>query len=72
MSDVEMVISLRQIYADALANNKVDAIVVWEPHCYNARQLLGDQAIRLPSSEIYRETFNFMAMKDFIKNNSES
>ncbi|MDH3974073.1 MAG: NrtA/SsuA/CpmA family ABC transporter substrate-binding protein [Deltaproteobacteria bacterium] len=52
----------------ALANNDVDAIVIWEPHAYKARQLLRENAARVPSSEIYWETFNFMVMNDFAKN----
>lgn len=55
----------------ALEKNRVDAIVIWEPHAYNARQLLQDNAIRLPSSEVYKETFNFIAMKDFARDNPE-
>ena len=54
---------------DALKNNRVDAIVIWEPHAYNARQLLQGKVIRLPSSEVYKETFNFMVMKDFANDN---
>ena len=57
---------------NALKNNQVDAIVIWEPHGYNAGKLLGDKAIRLPSSEVYKETFNFMVMNDFAKANSEA
>jgi ABC-type nitrate/sulfonate/bicarbonate transport system substrate-binding protein len=50
----------------ALANNQVDAIVIWEPHGYNAQKLLGpDKAKRLPSSDVYKETFNFMVMKEY-------
>jgi NitT/TauT family transport system substrate-binding protein len=50
---------------DALANNQVDAIVIWEPHGYNAQKLLKDNAARLASSDVYKETFNFMVMKDY-------
>ena len=37
----------------------------------NARELLGDKAIRLPSSDVYRTTFNFLVMKDFAEENPE-
>jgi ABC-type nitrate/sulfonate/bicarbonate transport system substrate-binding protein len=56
----------------ALNAKEVDTIVIWEPHAYNAQELLGAKAIRLPSSEIYKETFNFMVMNDFAKENSET
>lgn len=50
----------------ALADGRVDGIVVWEPHASNARKAVGDDKIlRLPSSDIYRETFNFMVMNEF-------
>ncbi|GAJ06916.1 unnamed protein product, partial [marine sediment metagenome] len=56
---------------DALNNNRVDAIVIWEPHAYNALNLLGQDAIRLPSSDVYCETFNFVVMKDFAQAHPE-
>jgi len=55
----------------ALLNNRVDAIVIWEPHAYTAQNLLGQDAVRLPSSDVYRETFNFMTMKDFARAHPE-
>jgi NitT/TauT family transport system substrate-binding protein len=64
-SDVEVIDISPSELPDALNNNRVDAIVIWEPHGYNARNLLGQDAVRLPSSDIYRTTFNFMVMKDF-------
>lgn len=57
---------------NALNGGHVDAIVIWEPFAYGARTLLGDKAIRLPSSEIYWETFNFAVMKNFVKKNPEA
>lgn len=54
---------------EALKNDRVDAIVIWEPHAYNAQHLLQEKAIRIPSSEVYLETFNFVMMKDFAVNN---
>ena len=56
---------------EALNSGQVDAIVIWEPHGYNAKKLLGDKAIRLPSSDVYKETFNFMVMNDFAEENPE-
>ncbi|MBT4376383.1 ABC transporter substrate-binding protein [archaeon] len=57
---------------DRLNGGEVDAIVIWEPHAYNAMQLLGDNALRLPSSDVYDETFNFIVMKEFVEENPET
>ena len=55
----------------SLNNNEVDAISVWEPFAYEAKQLLHDKAIELPCGEIYRTTFNFTVMKDFAEDHPE-
>jgi len=68
-SEVEVIDIAPSDLPSALENNQVDAIVIWEPHGYNARKLLGDKAIRLPSSDVYKETFNFMVMNDFAEEN---
>ena len=70
-SDVEM-INIRTVDLPlALKNNEVDVISVWQPYTQKARQLLGDNAIELPSSEIYRTTFSFATMKSFSKEHPE-
>jgi len=68
-SDVEAIDIAPSDLPGALESNQVDAIVIWEPHAYNAKKLLGDNAIRLPSSDVYKETFNFMVMNDFAHDN---
>jgi len=71
IADVEM-INIRTVdLPAALKNNEVDAISVWQPYTQKAMQLLGDNAVELPSAEIYRTTFNFAAMKTFAKENPE-
>ncbi|MFC2047119.1 ABC transporter substrate-binding protein [Chloroflexota bacterium] len=71
-SDVEVIDIGSSELPDALNNHRVDAIVIWEPHAYNAQNLLGQDAVRLPSSDIYRTTFNFMIMKDFAQAHPEA
>ncbi|MEE9247186.1 MAG: NrtA/SsuA/CpmA family ABC transporter substrate-binding protein [Dehalococcoidia bacterium] len=71
-SEVEVVDIAPSDLPDALANNQVDAIVIWEPHASNARKLLGDKAIRLPSSDVYKTTFNFVVMNDFAQAHPET
>lgn len=70
-SEVEVIDIAPSDLPGALENNQVDAIVIWEPHAYNAQKLLGDKAVRLPSSDVYKETFNFVVMKDFAMNHPE-
>ena len=71
ISDVEMINIKTVDLPAALKNNEVDAISVWQPYTQKAMQLLGDNAIELPSSEIYRTTFNFAVMKVFAKEHPE-
>lgn len=70
-SDVEMINIKTVALPDALKNKEVDAISVWQPYTQKAMQLLGDNAIELPSSEIYRTTFNFAVMKMFAEEHPE-
>ncbi len=71
-SDVKLIDINPSALPGALKNKRVDVIVVWEPHAYIARNSLGGEAIRLPSSDIYRETSNFMVMNDFAQANPEA
>ena len=70
-NDVELVNIAPSDLPSALNNGEVDAIVIWEPHGSNAIGLLGDNAIRLPSSDVYKTTFNFLVMDDFAARNPE-
>ena len=72
LSEVEVIDIGPSELPDALRNSQVDAIVIWEPHAYNARNLLGQDAAWLPSSDIYRTTFNFVVMKDFAQTHPEA
>ncbi|MBT6503352.1 MAG: ABC transporter substrate-binding protein [Deltaproteobacteria bacterium] len=71
-SEVEIVGMGTKKLPEALKNGAVDAIAVWEPHANRAEKLLGDRAIRLPSSEIYRTTFSLVAMKKFVTSETEA
>jgi len=55
----------------ALFDGRVDAIAIWQPHINNAQKLLNGKTILLPSKNIYREDFYFVANKTFINNNLE-
>ena len=56
---------------EALNINRVDAIVIWEPHAQRTLQLLGEKAAVIPAADIYRETFNFVILKDLAKKDTE-
>ena len=66
-TEVELVDISPPELGEALERQEVDAIVIWEPHAYNARQRLARDANTLPSTTIYWETFNFMAMDELIE-----
>lgn len=70
-SDIELININPPNLPNALYSGEVDAIAIWEPYAYNAQKLLGDKAMRLPSSEIYRETFNLTVMRDFAQENPD-
>ena len=72
MSDIKTMDMEATRLSQALIEGRVDAIATWEPHIYNARKALGNKALLLPSGDIYREDFYFIARKDFIKNNPEA
>lgn len=57
---------------DALVAGEVDAIATWEPHINRARKALGEHALLLPSRNIYREDFYFVARKEFIGRHPEA
>ncbi len=71
-SEIEMINIKIGDMPTALNNNEVDAISVWQPYIQVTKKLLGGRAIELPSSEIYRTTFNLAAMKSFSERHPES
>ncbi|MBI5485210.1 MAG: ABC transporter substrate-binding protein [Deltaproteobacteria bacterium] len=56
----------------ALADGKVDAIADFEPYAYQATILLKGSAYTFPKTGLYRETFNLVAMKEFLLKEPES
>ena len=71
ISDVEMINIKTVDLPAALKNNEVDAISVWQPYTQTAMELLGDNAVELPSAENYRTTFSFAVMKELAKEHPE-
>ncbi len=59
VADVEVVrISPIEDMAKAIADRRVDAVAIWEPHAGNAARALGDDMVELSGAGLYRELFN--------------
>lgn len=69
--DIEVVGLSPEKMPVALANGDVDAISVWEPFGYKAKEMLGENLRIFPHEQIYRETFNLVASRAFHNSNSE-
>jgi NitT/TauT family transport system substrate-binding protein len=72
LSDVEMIHYKTVDLPNALKNNEVDAISVWQPYTHNTKHLLKDNTRELPSLEIYRTTFNFGVKKIYAENHQKT
>ena len=70
-SDVEVVNMDPPTMVSAIEKGEVDAIVCWQPHILNAQSKLGDNAIILPSENIYTATWLIIVMKDYAEKNPE-
>ena len=70
-SEVEIVEIQPENMAFALQSGEVDAISIWEPFGYEASQLVGEDAIIFPHMNIYTETFNLIAMKNYTQSDPE-
>jgi NitT/TauT family transport system substrate-binding protein len=55
----------------ALEEGKVDAIAIYEPYASMAMKALPGKAVRLPASELYKQTFNLAVMRNYAKGHSE-
>lgn len=51
---------------DALQSGRVDAIATWEPYGYRASKALANQALVLPKSLVYTQTFNLVANRRMV------
>ena len=75
LSEIETIDIEASELPQALVDGRVDAISTWEPHIWNAKKLLGENAVRLQprgGAKIFREDFYFVANKNLVKNNPET
>ncbi|EKD36413.1 MAG: hypothetical protein ACD_75C01522G0003 [uncultured bacterium] len=70
--DVEVVNLKAEEMADALAQGDIDAISTFSVYTIMTQRKLGDLAITFKDKDIYRESFNVVAMQGFIRNNPET
>ena len=71
-SSVKLVDFATKDLPDALKEGKVDAIAAFEPYAYMAMKALPDKVLRLPKSDLFKETFNLAAMKSYTKEHPET
>ncbi|HMK43884.1 MAG TPA: NrtA/SsuA/CpmA family ABC transporter substrate-binding protein [Dissulfurispiraceae bacterium] len=53
----------------ALAEGRVDAVSAWPPYLERAEKLLGTDGISFHEQDIYTQTFNLVAMQDYVRAN---
>jgi ABC-type nitrate/sulfonate/bicarbonate transport system substrate-binding protein len=56
----------------AIDRGDIDASFSWEPHIHRTLTQLGDKAQVFEAEDLYRETFDIAAMKDWADKNSET
>lgn len=71
LSEVNITYMLPSDMVIALANGELDAIVIFGPYNLNARELLGKNAVVFSPDDIYGETWNIVAGKEYAKKNPE-
>jgi NitT/TauT family transport system substrate-binding protein len=75
LSEVETIDIEASELPQALVDGRVDAISTWEPHIWNAKKLLDENAVRLQprgGAKIFREDFYFVPNRNFMENNPET
>jgi len=75
LSEIETIDIEASELPQALVDGRVDAISTWEPHIWNAKKLLGENAVRLQprgGAKIFREDFYFVPNRNFMENNPET
>lgn len=68
-SDVELTNIPPHGLAAALAAGSIDAYNTWEPHIFNGKKALGDEAREIDTKGIYAETFNLVVLQDYLAKN---
>jgi len=56
----------------AIIRGDVDAVSLWEPHIYNIKKELGDNAVVFPGKGVYLQTFDILIMQDYLTKNEKT
>lgn len=70
-SDVKVTTLQPPDMVTALVKGEIDAYFIWEPHIYNGKKQLGDNAVIFTGRDVYTETFNIAVMEKFAKENPD-
>ena len=55
----------------AIVRGDVDACFIWEPHVHNMKKVLGDNGVVFWRKGLYTETFNLVALQDYVDKHPE-
>ena len=56
----------------AITRGDVDAIVTWQPHIYNAKNMLGNNAVVFSSKGLYNHPFNVVVLEESLNTQKEA
>ena len=56
----------------AISRKDVDAIVTWQPYIYNAKNMLGNNAIVFSSKGLYNHPFNVVVLEESLNTQAEA
>jgi len=56
----------------AIARGDVDAIITWQPHIYNAKNMLGNNAVLFSSKGLYNHPFNVVVLEESLNIQKEA
>ena len=68
--DVDLVFMKAIELPTALSGGRIDAFSMRNPFIDDAKKMIGDQALEMIDSKVYRQTFNLVAWKEYLKTNS--
>ena len=71
LSEVNITYMLPSDMVVALSKGELDAIIIFGPYNLKARELLGKNALVFSPDDIYGETWNIVASKEYAKKNPE-
>jgi len=71
-SDVKIVSLNPPDMAAAITRGDVDAIITWQPHIYNAKNMLGNNSVLFSSKGLYNHPFNIVVLEESLSTQKEA